>query len=253
MAGCLAFVLVSPSAESWLPIPSSNEIRLARGQEVRLGTDKVYSRWSALSRVDVYQVQEDERSMFMPGRAVTEHPEKQLFIAQDSSSGTFMHDFSGTPEGRANLTRSLYSLGTTVLGAKSVFIIGAGGGCDLWGAHEGGAQRIKAVELNRQIVDLHRDVFASYSADLLDRPGVELVHGEGRAALIREEERFDLLQMSGIDTWTALASGAYMLAENFLYTSDAVHDMFSILKPGQHLPKSAITRHSKSQVHDHRI
>ena len=26
---------------------------------------------------------------------------------------------------------------------------------------------------------------------------------------------------------------------------------FSILKPGQHLPKSAITRHSKSQVHDH--
>lgn len=232
MVGCLAFVLVSPSAESWLPIPSSNEIRLARGQEVRLGTDKVYSRWSALSRVDVYQVQEDERSMFMPGRAVTEHPEKQLFIAQDSSSGTFMHDFSGTPEGRVNLTRSLYSLGTTVLGAKSVFIIGAGGGCDLWGAHEGGAQRIKAVELNRQIVDLHRDVFASYSADLLDKPEVELVHGEGRAALIREEERFDLLQMSGIDTWTALASGAYMLAENFLYTSDAVHDMFSILKPG---------------------
>ena len=58
------------------------------------------------------------------------------------------------------------------------------------------------------------------------------MHAEGRAALIREEERFDLLQMSGIDTWTALASGAYMLAENFLYTSDAVRDMFAVLNQG---------------------
>ncbi|MAE46733.1 MAG: hypothetical protein CMJ86_07560 [Planctomycetes bacterium] len=230
--GFLGLIILTPSAERLLPIPSSNEVRLARGQEVRLGEKKVYSRWSALSRVDVYQVEPEERSMFMPGRKVTGYPEEQLFIAQDSSSGTFMHDFSGSPEGRANLSRSLYSLGTTVLGAKSVFIIGAGGGCDLWGALEGGATRIKAVELNRQIVDLHESVYSGYSEDLLNEPGVELVHAEGRAALIREEERFDLLQMSGIDTWTALASGAYMLAENFLYTSDAVRDMFAVLNQG---------------------
>jgi hypothetical protein len=113
-------MILTPSAERLLPIPSSNEVRLARGQEVRLGQKKVYSRWSALSRVDVYRVEPEERSMFMPGRKVTAYPEEQLFIAQDSSSGTFMHDYSGSPEGRANLSRSLYSLGTTVPGVGAI-------------------------------------------------------------------------------------------------------------------------------------
>jgi hypothetical protein len=220
-----------PFAESWLPVPSSNEIRYERGQSVRLGEERVYSRWSALSRVDVYRVAEDERGMFMEGEAVTAFPEEQLFITQDSSAGTFLHDFTGTPEGRANLARSLYGLGTEVLGAKSVFIVGAGGGADLWGALGGGAERIKAVELNRQIVELHTEVFRERSSALLERPGVEIVHAEGRAALLAEQERFDLLQMSGIDTWTALASGAYMLAENFLYTVEALEDMFAVTGP----------------------
>ncbi len=228
--GVLALA-AAPVAEQALPVPSSNEIRYKRGQRVRLGDEKVYSRWSALSRVDVYRVAPEERGMFMDGPVVADHPEEQLFITQDSSAGTFLHDFTGTPEGLANLRLSLYGLGAEVLAAESVFVIGAGGAADLWGAVEGGARRVKAVELNRQIVDLHEDVFAERSRALLERPGVEIVHAEGRAALLRETERFDLLQMSGIDTWTALASGAYMLAENFLYTVEALGDMFAVTGP----------------------
>ena len=49
---------------------------------------------------------------------------------------------------------------------------------------------------------------------------------------MRDRNLYDVLQMSGIDTWTALASGAYVLAENYLYTEEALRSMFSHLEPG---------------------
>lgn len=38
--------------------------------------------------------------------------------------------------------------------------------------------------------------------------------------------------MTGIDTWTALASGAYVLAENYLYTTECIELMYRRLNPG---------------------
>ena len=38
--------------------------------------------------------------------------------------------------------------------------------------------------------------------------------------------------MTGIDTWTSLASGAYVLAENYLYTVEAVQQMYEHLNEG---------------------
>jgi len=43
---------------------------------------------------------------------------------------------------------------------------------------------------------------------------------------MRERKRhFDVIQMTGIDTWTSLTSGAYVLAENYLYTTEAFATM----------------------------
>ena len=89
--------------------------------------------------------------------------------------------------------------------------------------------------LNKQIINVHRTRLYDYSRDLLEYPGLELIHGEGRSALLHEAGQldqtggFDLIQMSAIDTWTALQSGAYMLAENYLYTQDSIDDMFAVL------------------------
>jgi len=55
---------------------------------------------------------------------------------------------------------------------------------------------------------------------------------EGRSALMRETGRYDIIQMTGIDTWTSLASGAYVLAENYLYTVEAVRQMYGRLQEG---------------------
>jgi hypothetical protein len=43
---------------------------------------------------------------------------------------------------------------------------------------------------------------------------------------------YDVIQMTGIDTWTALVSGAYVLAENYLYTTEALREMYERLEEG---------------------
>lgn len=222
----------TPFLDSRFPVPSKTELQLTPETTFVAGDERIASRWSALSRIDVDRVPEDERSLFLrPPNVPMPRPEAQAFLMQDGSAGTYIHDYTGTPEGLEGLKLSLYSLGCRVLGPKKVFIIGAGGGDDLWAAKANGAEKIKAVELNRAVIQVHTELFPEYSRGLLEDPNVEIVHAEGRAALLREEDRYDLLQMSGIDTWTALQSGAYMLAENFLYTRDAIRDMFEVLGP----------------------
>ena len=49
---------------------------------------------------------------------------------------------------------------------------------------------------------------------------------------MQDESLYDLVQMTGIDTWTALSSGAYVLAENYLYTREALVAMYEHLEEG---------------------
>ena len=65
-----------------------------------------------------------------------------------------------------------------------------------------------------------------------DPPSVEMVLGEGRNELMRSDARYDVIQMTGVDTWTALTAGAYVMAENYLYTREAIQDMYDRLAPG---------------------
>lgn len=227
IAAALAAVALAPFVDARFPVPSKTELQITPETKLIAGNERIVSRWSALSRVDLDAIPEPERNMFLrtPGVPMP-RPEAQAFLMQDGSAGTYIHDYTGTPEGLDGLANSLYSLGARVLAPDSVFIIGAGGGDDLWAHRAAGTARIKAIELNRAIVDVHETVLADWSRGLLETPGVELVHGEGRSALLAETETYGMVQMSGIDTWTALQSGAYMLAENFLYTRDAARDMF---------------------------
>ncbi|MEM1450999.1 MAG: hypothetical protein AAGI22_17905, partial [Planctomycetota bacterium] len=232
IAAAVLAVAAGPFVDARFPVPSKTELQLTEESVFLAGRERIASRWSALSRVDVDAVAPDDRNLFLrPPNVPMPRPEDQAFIMQDGSAGTYVHDYTGTPEALEGLQLSLYALASRVIRPEEVFIIGAGGGDDLWAAKAVGAKRIRAIELNRAIIDLHTGLFADWSRGLLDDPGVEIVHTEGRAALLREASTYDLVQMSAIDTWTALQSGAYMLAENFLYTRDAVRDMVALVEP----------------------
>jgi spermidine synthase len=118
-----------------------------------------------------------------------------------------------------------------------VMVIGVGGGVDVMVALANGAKSVTAVELNTAMIEMVTARYDDYLGGLF-RPGahpladrIRLVNSEGRAWLRSHEDRYDVIQMSGVDSYTALSTGAYTLSESYLYTLEAVQDFYRHLEP----------------------
>ena len=114
------------------------------------------------------------------------------------------------------------SVAYAVAPRREVLVIGPGGGVDVGAALAFGATRVDAVEVNAGVARLVLGPLAAYGGDLFREPGVRLVLDEGRGYLHRTPRRYDAIVLTAVDSWAALASGAYSLAESYLYTSEAM-------------------------------
>jgi hypothetical protein len=112
----------------------------------------------------------------------------------------------------------------------SVAIIGFGGGRDILSAIWGRNAAITGIDVNQTMIGLLTGSHRRF-AGVADRPEVRFVHDDGRSFLTRTTERFDVIQMSLIDTWTATGAGAFSLTENGLYTIEAWRVVLSRLTP----------------------
>jgi SAM-dependent methyltransferase len=113
-----------------------------------------------------------------------------------------------------------------------VAIIGVGGGRDVLSALFFGARKITGIEINPAIFEVLTDKFADFSGHLDRQPGVALVNAEARSYINHSHDRYDLIQISLVDTWAVTAAGGLALTENRLYTVDAWNDFYRALKPG---------------------
>lgn len=104
---------------------------------------------------------------------------------------------------------------------KRVLIIGAGGGVDVANAVQRGAGEVAAVEINRQVVELVRGQFGSFSGHIYDDPRVHVAISDGRNFVENSRQKYDVIQLTLVDTFAAISSGALSLSEDFLYTTDA--------------------------------
>ena len=105
-----------------------------------------------------------------------------------------------------------------------------GGGRDPLCAYFFGFRDVTGVELNPIFIDLLTRQFRDYD-HLADLPGVRLFTDEGRSWFARTAERFDLIEMSLVDTWAATGAGAFSLSENGLYTTQGWRHFLSALTP----------------------
>lgn len=231
-----ALILLGLSALPWFdrkfPLPGKESLNFTKKLVLNVEKDKFYSKWSINSRIDVTKV--DQKVICGLGDKSDRLPPipDQVFIGQDGSAGTWCSDFSGHPEALALIENSLYSASMRLKSSPRVFIIGVGGANDVWAAKVNKASYVKAVELNDGILDVHYKVRPNFSRAITQDPNIHLIHDEGRSALVNDKGTYDVIQMSGIDTWAALASGAYILAENYLYTQEAILGMYDRLAPG---------------------
>ena len=125
--------------------------------------------------------------------------------------------------------KDLHAIGYEIEPKPKVLIIGIGGGLDIRYAVDLEAKDITGVEINPRTLRFFEEDFADWHGLLERRPDMKLHAAEGRTFIRRTKEKFDLIQMSGVDTYTALSSGAYVLSESYLYTRQAFHDYFNAL------------------------
>jgi len=225
-----------PQLDTRFPVPGKDTLDFTSDRSAFLAKIPDHSAWSTNSRVDLFSAKKHQRFMFGRGQPVADLPTipDEKIILQDGSAATLIINFSENPECLELIRRSMYSAAMQLKERPRVMIIGVGGGNDVWAAKIHDASSVKGFELNQPVLDIHYEVLPHYSRDLLDDSRIQFIHAEGRSALMRESDHYDIIQMTAIDTWTALASGAYMLAENYLYTREAIEDMY------EHLDKDGI-------------
>ena len=114
---------------------------------------------------------------------------------------------------------------------ESVAIVGVGGGRDVLSGLYFGARKITGIEINPAIFEVLTDKFGEFSGHLDRQPGVSLVNAEARSYINHSPDKYDLIQISLIDTWAATAAGGLTLTENRLYTIEAWEDFYRALTP----------------------
>ncbi len=224
VAGALALVLLLLIAANY----SGRLIDIVYAKGMRRDKPWVeYSRWNAISRIEV-----DNQ-----GGA------KVVVIDADASTYIMALDpklpFEGS-DYQKNLMSAAPSVANILRPQGEYAIIGPGGGVDVLRAVANGSPSVTGIEINPIIATrIMRERYADYSYHLYERPNVHIQVSDGRSWVRNADQRFDVLQMTLVDTWASTAAGAFALSENNLYTVEAFREYFAHLRPDGFI---AITR-----------
>ena len=225
------------AADPWTVHPPRS--KPLRNQESRIEL----TRWSLHARIDVLESSR-RPAQFGSGvaRALFDRPIEYRTVYFDGSNPSRMVRADQDPWFKERvLTASPYS----VLGqAPRVLVIGSGGGIDTMVGLHHGAAHVTAVEINPTTVELVRGEFGPYLGNLFENEKVTLLAREGRHFLTLDEGRYDLIRLTGVDT-SAAASAANALDHAYIYTAEAIRDLYTHLAPDGVL---AISRACNAEV-----
>ena len=177
----------------------------------------ISTKWSAFGRTDII--------------AFSEYPE-HMDIYIDGTAGSPMYMFTGNadePGAPASRLKSTFPGYFPFLHLKEeerrkALIIGPGGGRDVLLALMGRVQKITAVEVNRDIVDM-ASIYSNFNGGIYSEMDcVSILVDEGRHFLKRQKDHYDIIMLSLPVTNTSRSLEGYALTENFLFTTDSIHD-----------------------------
>jgi hypothetical protein len=229
LAACALLVLATANAATRYGL----QLISAKTAYIDVGTNYEFEKWNSFSRITVTPPFETEPQLWGRSPKLThDRVVEQRTLSIDGFAGTVMPRFSGDPKTVDHLKYDVTNLAYYARPTGRVAVIGVGSGRDLLSAHVFGSRDITGVELNPIFVDLLTDPekLRDYGG-IADLPGLRLFLDEGRSWFARTEEKFDVIQMSMIDTFAATAAGAFSLSENGLYTAEGWRVFLSALSP----------------------
>jgi hypothetical protein len=235
MRSVIAVILVLlaasiPSASRWLPFEPAASKGLAR-QMAQDGFEPLFTQWSPVNRVDVARNEGGIRGGFwaIGIRKFFAGPlPDTISIQYDGHNGSNLYEIKG-PESMAFLDYHILRMPYLFLDRPDVLVIGVGGGIDVHNALRRDAVHVTGAELQPITVRVLKDYYAEYCGRTFEQPNVEIIAAEGRHFVRSRDKVYDLIQITATDTFSAQAAGAYVLAESYLYTVEAMEDYFNHL------------------------
>ncbi len=220
----LASVLLSPYALNLLEAPQRERGPL------------IYKHWDAMGKIKMFSYPNDE------GRG----------MVIDNIANTPVYKFDGDYTVPDSTPKDQWAIpvGDLIRRFKSCTFLslGAGGGGDVLQALCEGAKEVHAVEVNPWInkmmtvgdpdgyVKTYTDSLDTTLVDLPDYTGglykdprVTVVSEDARAYVRRFKNKFDVIYSLSSNTFSALASGSFAMAENYLFTTQAFQDYWTAL------------------------
>ena len=203
--------------------------------------------WNPIARIDVSPTGSSTIGGFRYGlpRAQWETPLLGRMILVDGSANTRQYVLDARPDRDGLLGGALWAAPYVLRPSSArTLVLGPGGGIDILVGKAFGATHIDAVELNPDMYllllgrpeDPEHDAYTRWMQSD-ESTTVQVYQAEARHFVRAhvDDEPYDIVLASGVDTLTAIQSSGNALTENYLYTRDAVEDYLRLLRPGGQL------------------
>ncbi|MFC1838919.1 hypothetical protein ACFL1N_05005 [Thermodesulfobacteriota bacterium] len=177
----------------------------------------IETKWSSFGRTDLVEFSD------YPGH---------MDIYIDGTAGSPMYRFSGDVKNPGTAIKKIKNsfpgyfpfFHLQEKERNNALVIGPGGGRDILLMLMGGVQQIKAVEINKDLVDMVRRYSWFNGGIYTDLDNVTIIVDEGRSFLKRQKDKFDIIMLSLPVTNTSRSPEGYALTENFIFTTDSIND-----------------------------
>jgi spermidine synthase len=186
-----------------------------------------YVAWDPTARIEVSRVPPpDPATMNYPcliGDDRAFHQRFDRMLTQNNYAFTYAVRYDGDPASLRGIEQTIYSAAYQAASVERprVLVIGVGGGFDILTALYFRAAEVTGVEINAATVSIIRAVYRDYFAPWATDPRVRIVLAEGRHYLESTAGRYDVLQLSGVDSYSGTSGAAHVFSESYLYTAEA--------------------------------
>ncbi|MFN2426928.1 MAG: hypothetical protein ABR587_10840 [Candidatus Binatia bacterium] len=233
--GVAVIVLAGPAGHD-LPVKVTSSKSLFGVEKTYPSETDKFTKWTAINRVDAFGWDHPSPDSLWSGIGLSKRWTADLppvaRLTYDGGNGSDIYGSGGDIVGEFEfLEHHLLRTPYLVLDKPKVLVIGVGGGIDLFNAIKQGARHVTGAELQPETVGLLRGRLREFTDGFYHRDDVALVASEGRHFVRKTDQTFDLVQISFVDTFAAQSAGAYVLAESYLYTVEAMEDYFRRLGP----------------------
>ena len=211
----------------------------------------LYEKWNSFSRVSIDGDSTQYEVPFgwgLSNKYDRSRKIRQLMLNIDAHSTTVLSHFNGDTSELFHLKYDVANLAHYLRRNSDVLVIGSGAGRDILSSLAFGQKSVLGIEINKDMISTINNEFGNFTGHLDKYPNVEFVGDEARSYIQRLDRKFDIIQVSVIDNWSASSSGAFVLTENAIYTIETWRLLLSRLNPEGIL---TVTRFYRSKPIEH--